>query len=80
MYIVARPCTAGGKGKPIYMVFGTVEPDQLFDFLPYLNRKMDKILGPFFKCKNVDDILASLPPGLGSDEQEIIRSQWPFFP
>ncbi len=38
VYIVARPGTTGGKGKPVYMVFGTVEPDQFFAFLSYLKK------------------------------------------
>jgi len=79
IYIVARPGTTGGKGKPIYMVFGTIEQNQFYAFLSYLNRKMDRILAPFYKSKNVDEVLAALPPGLSDIEQQIIRSRWPFF-
>jgi hypothetical protein len=79
IYIVARPGTTGGKGKPIYMVFGTVESNHFFAFLSYLNRRLDRVLAPFFKSNNVDEVLAALPPGLNSIEQQIIRSRWPFF-
>jgi hypothetical protein len=61
------------------MVFGTVESNHFFAFLSYLNRRLDRVLAPFFKSNNVDEVLAALPPGLNIIKQQIIRSRWPFF-
>jgi hypothetical protein len=79
VYIFAQPGAAGAEGKPIYMVHGTIPKAQFYAFLSYLGRKMDKLLSPFFRYNNVDDVIRILPPGLGDNEQEIIRSRWPFF-
>jgi hypothetical protein len=64
VYIVAQPGAAGAKGKPIYMVHGTIPKAQFYAFLSYLGRKMDKLLSPFFRYNNVDDVIRILPPGL----------------
>jgi hypothetical protein len=78
-YIVAKPGSSGGKGRPIYMVCGATTNKHMNVYLRLLIDKVSRVLNPFVYSNTMDEVLNQVPKGLPSQQIDIINSRWPFF-
>jgi len=79
VYLAATPGTSNTTGRIIYTVKVFTNEAIMADFCSKLMEKFDEHLQPFFTSTDINEVMESLPTDLTTNDQQLIKSRWPFF-
>jgi hypothetical protein len=79
IYIVGQAGVRGAMGRIIYVVIGTLQLDDLLQFVDKMRDTFEDILNPFFTSGTLDEMVKLLPDGMMESNIKILETCWMFF-